>query len=209
MLPKKSMHRRRVLNREDALQAILAGHMETAPWNKIYTRRIWEDLRFPDGCVYEGTCTVFDIFDRAEQVVVIDDPLVMHRNRPDSICNTISLKNIQDSLYAREHYTAFVRAHTPELFQKEQLAKAAGAQVSGLMGNFIKYSSRFPKDREGREKIRELLIKTRDEVGLENCSLPVRLGYYPALLCPRLCIALCYPYRAVKKFRAVNMNCRG
>lgn len=209
MCPRECTHRRRVLNKEDALQEIVNGHMETAPWNKIYAKKIWEEVRFPEGYVYEGTYTIFDIFDRIEQVAMIDDQLVMHRNRPDSICNTTSLKNIQDGLYSCEHYMAFVRDHTPELFQKGQLAKLEASRVSSLMVSYIKYSTRFPDDKEGRSTVRELLIKARDKVDLKNCSLPTRIGYYPVLFCPRLSMVFLYPYQTVKRFRAVIINRRG
>ena len=54
----------RILNRGDVLFEVLDNRINSAPWNKLYKKEIWNDLRFPDGYVYERTYSIFNIFDR-------------------------------------------------------------------------------------------------------------------------------------------------
>ena len=203
MHPKKGGNGWRTLNRTEALLEIMNGRMETAPWNKLYKKQIWEALRFPDGHVHEGSCIVYDLFARAELVIMIDRKLVMHRSRPGSICNTTSVKNIQDACNSREHQFVFVKEHSPGLFSRKQVEKADRIRIYGMMAGYIKYSFKHPEDLQGRNILREMLVNAKKEVGLARCSLPARLGYYPVLLCPRLCMPLYDSYRAVRKLRQV------
>lgn len=193
----------RVLSKSDMQMEILNAHFESAPWNKIYKKAIWRDLRFPDGYVYEGTYIVFDIFEKAERTVIINESLIMYRNRPGSISNTCSVKNIHDAEYAYDHFIAFVEEHIPDLFSRVQSERLRQAHVRGMMADYMKYSCKYPGDLQGRNTLREMLVKAREETGLKHCSMPVRLGYYPVLLCPRLCMPLYDSYRAVRKLRQV------
>ena len=63
------------INTEEAYQRIIKQKINTAPWNKLYKRRIWEELRFPEGRVYEGTYTIFDIFSQAKRIVISEKNL--------------------------------------------------------------------------------------------------------------------------------------
>lgn len=74
---------------------------------------------------------------------------------------------------------------------------------SGPMAEYIRYSCKHPEDLQGRNTLREMLVKAREETGLKHCSLPARLGYYPVLLCPRLCMPLYDSYRVVRTLRKV------
>ena len=131
-----------VINTEEAFKRIIERKIETAPWNRLYKKRIWEELRFPEGRVYEGTYTVFDVFSQARRIVISDKKLVMHRKRPGSICNTYSVKNIEDSDYAAKHYISFVESHTPEIFSDEQLAYLKiRIKLRGLITSYLLYTN--------------------------------------------------------------------
>ena len=85
-----------IYGREQIFQMIMNGQIDSAVWNKLYVREIWNKLRFPDGLVYEGTYLIFDLFARSRRTAIVNEKLVMHRVRPGSITNTCSVKNIQE-----------------------------------------------------------------------------------------------------------------
>ena len=187
-----------VVDRDECCRIILNGKINAAPWNKLYRSKIWKELRFPNGHVYEGSYIAFDIMYQANKIVITDEKLVMHRNRPGSICDSWTLNNIRDKQYAYDHYYPFVVAHTPELFTERQLEQLRRSHVQGQMACYMQYSRLYPGDRDGRTIIRNMFVQAVKEVGLNRCSIPVRIGYYPILMFPRLCGILYRLYRAVK-----------
>lgn len=74
----------------------LCGVMETAReywWyvtacNKLYERRIFETLRFPEGRVHEDEFTVLPVFDMCHTIAVIDERLYYYVERRGSIMRT-------------------------------------------------------------------------------------------------------------------------
>ncbi len=54
-------------------------------WNKLYRRKIYENLRFPDGKINEDEFCTYKAFDSAELVVVIDSELYYYRCNDNSI----------------------------------------------------------------------------------------------------------------------------
>ena len=111
-----------VITRTSAFGKIAEEKIETAVWNKLYRRKIFEDLRFPDGYVFEGRYMVFDIFERAERISVLDEVLVRHRRRQGSICHSYSLKNVLDREYVQDHYVEFIKQHA-ESFEDRSVIK--------------------------------------------------------------------------------------
>ena len=81
----------KIINQKQACQRLFYGKINTAVWNKLYAKDVWEGVRFPDGHTIDGTFICFDIFSRVERVVIIRDKLFMHRVNPGSICTTSSI----------------------------------------------------------------------------------------------------------------------
>ena len=191
-----------VVDRNEVFLRIVERQIDTAVWNRLYKREVWENLRFPDGHVYEGTFTVFDIFGMARKIVLLDEKLVLHRIRPGSICRTSSLKNLQDSFDASERYYTFVKSHSPEIFSEQTLLKLMRTRVRGSMGTYLNYICNNPGDIRGRQLIKGRLIDIANEVGLNRCRIPIRLGYYLVLFFPDFSSILYRFYRKVKALRS-------
>ncbi len=175
---KDDQHVTRLVDRKEALNMILEGEIDTAPWNKIYNRRIWEKLRFPEGHVFEGTYTVFDVFIQSDRVAIIDQKLVLHRIRSGSICRTLSLQIIQDFQYAFEKYYFFVNKHTPALFSNKQLNKLMQNRIWSIKKALIIYSHRNPKDVEGKRFVRSIEKKVARGIDLQHSTFLIRMEYF-------------------------------
>lgn len=187
----------RVIDRNQSLREIVDRCINSAVWNKLYDRAVWEGLRFPEGRVYEGTYCLVELFERANRITVLPGRLVMHRIRPGSICNTVSLKNILDSEYASDHFIACIERNTPAAVSYAQLQKQIQNRVRGLIGSYLKYTCEYSEDLKGQRDVRNMLVKAADEVGLDHCNPLIVMGYHLVLTCPRLCVLL---YRACRRF---------
>ena len=200
MKPKRIRERAkqcRVIDRNQSLQEIVNDQINSAVWNKLYDRAVWEGLRFPESRVYEGTYCLVEIFERVHRVAVMPARLVMHRIRPGSICNTVSLKSILDKEHARDHFIACVERNTPAAVSYAQMQKQIQNRVRGLIGSYLKYTCEYSEDLKGQRDVRNMLVKAADEVGLDHCNPLIVMGYHLVLTCPRLCVLL---YRACRRF---------
>ena len=137
-----------IIDREEALKRVYSGRINAAPWNKLYKKEIWDGLRFPKGHIFEGTYMVLDLFDRAKRVVLVNRALIMHRNRPESVSNTYTMKHAQDSMYVHDHYEAFVRDHSPEVFSEKQVQTAIKGRIRRAEGAFYHYAFCHPDEKK-------------------------------------------------------------
>ncbi|WP_339239769.1 glycosyltransferase family 2 protein [Geobacillus sp. FSL W8-0466] len=82
----------------------------TAPWNKFYSKQLWQTYRFPEGYWYEDLGIIPVIIATAERIIKIDKPLYFYdTSRENSQSNTINyeklgdvvpmIKNIYNELY--------------------------------------------------------------------------------------------------------------
>ena len=94
-------------DRVTALQALVDRSIDHTVWNKLYSRRLWGNIRFPDGCVFEDVDTTYRIIDNCRSIYVLNEPLYLHRKRPESITETRSRKNINDWRLAFSHLELF------------------------------------------------------------------------------------------------------
>ena len=63
------------LTRNDALKALAQDKwLRNYVWDKLYKRQLFENLTFPEGCIYEDLAINYQLFFRANKVVVVDTP---------------------------------------------------------------------------------------------------------------------------------------
>ena len=72
----------------DILKTTKLGELiYVVPWNKIYRRRLWQDLRYPVGRIHEDAFVAHHLFGMCNRVVCIPDALYYYRYNVDSITN--------------------------------------------------------------------------------------------------------------------------
>lgn len=76
----------------------------TAPWNKLYSRKLWENHRFPEGYWYEDLGIVPVVVANANNVVKIDEALYYYDvSRGSSQTNTINPLKLKDKIHMVEN----------------------------------------------------------------------------------------------------------
>lgn len=82
----------RIVSREEAIE-----YGATNAWNKLYRRELLDEIRFPEGHVYEDLATTHKVIYKAKSIVMINDPLVYYNGfRKDSITHKITKSSIND-----------------------------------------------------------------------------------------------------------------
>lgn len=197
-----------IYDRVSTLQSLAEGTINASVWNKLYTKELWDTVRFLDGHVYEDGEASFKITNLCHSVCVLDSPLYLRRIRKGSITATPSLKNLSDYLLTLERIDSFMDAYTPEIFSEKQRKKTMHSRVTGMIVFYIHLLSLKETDRKSFCKtLRHKIVHSVREFGLEDFELRTKAAYWMLLNSPCL-LKLLYPmYRTVRLFARRVMEC--
>ena len=165
-----------------ALRALLDGGINYGIWNKLYSRELWKDLRFPVGVAHEDVSTTCGIIDICRTLCVIDKKLYLYRKRPGSITETFSKKNCFDWLLSRSRLEAFVEANIPGVFDPDYLKRCRQLRIRKIIRFYLRGL------REGIGSDREFLESLRTQIagigGIDNCNFAMKASYWMIRYCP-------------------------
>ena len=83
-------------------------------WGKLYHIDLFENLRFPDGKLYEDVFLMYKLIYKAEKIIFIDYPLYFYFDNPDSSMNSsYSLRKL-DEVEAGEEQVVFFKEKNDE-----------------------------------------------------------------------------------------------
>ena len=91
-------------------------------WNKLYKKRLFENLCFPVGRTYEDVATMHKLVHKTKKIASISAPLYYYRHRKNSITNSLNKVNQTASFRAFwERYNDLVSYGYPEEDARTQL----------------------------------------------------------------------------------------
>lgn len=90
-----------ILSGRELVKRIYQGHFGSfglVAWNKLYDRRLFEEIKYPEGRIYEDTFTTYRLFLNSNKVVLLNKDLYFYRVRPESIMSAkVTLKKVKDA----------------------------------------------------------------------------------------------------------------
>ena len=117
-------------------------------WNKVYRRKLFNDIEFPNGKIAEDIFTVYKILNLCKRVIVLDCPYYYYRIRMDSITKQGFTISRWDNVEAHEEVLRFISAWYPE-YRKYALRRyiyVALGVVNGHIGSgYSPKSQRFER----------------------------------------------------------------
>lgn len=130
-------------NRIAAFHILLEERITVAVWDKLYKRELWSGIRFPEEIGSgEDRVALFQVFDRSNDVYVMDKFLYFKRKRQESISETFSNKIIRDTTKSLRYVADFLRMHFPDVFSEQQIMHYDVFRLNYLLGLFIKNKDR-------------------------------------------------------------------
>lgn len=179
--------------RIDALRALADGSLNVTVWNKIYDRDLWDNVRFPDGQVYEDVSAVYEICSLSSKVCVLNQALYLYRKRPDGITMTTSIENSRDFLASNAYALRFIEEHTPEVFTYEQFQVARMSGLYRMMGVYVRHLGDSEDEGKAfRRGLRQQVIELGQEIDMKGCPLKTRFAYWSICNCSWL-LWIIYP----------------
>ncbi len=106
-----------VLTRAEAMKRLASTvTVSNCAWNKLYQRKLWEKIRFPEGTNYEDKYVMHEIFGQCEQIALARGAVYYYVQRPESISNlSFSEKNLDEIIagnvklrYYKENYPQYL-----------------------------------------------------------------------------------------------------
>lgn len=92
-------------------------------WNKLYKRYLFDNIRFPEGKIFEDVFTTYKLMDKADRVVICTESLYFYLTRGSGITlSPFSLKHM-DIVYANIEIYKYVTEMYPENFELERLGR--------------------------------------------------------------------------------------
>ena len=186
------------VNSTEALRLMLDNQINIAVWNKLYRKNLFVNLRFPEGYVFEDQLTTPFLLERAKNIVMLKQPLLLHRiQRPGSITATFSEKNARDWLYATKKKAAFILKHTPSVFEPQQVTRYNESFFRGLLWHYARVLS-FSTVTKETKRIFEQEITNRAK-DIQKYSMKTKIVYWLYRIDPRLLYLSKRSYSAVRK----------
>lgn len=80
---------------------------QVVSWNKLYTKSLFDDIKFPKGKYHEDEFTTYKILYKCNKIVVTDEKLYYYRQTPNSIMNATFNEKRLDIFLAYEESLEF------------------------------------------------------------------------------------------------------
>ena len=118
------------LDKQDALSELVKDNViRSYAWGKLYKRKLFDEVRYPDGRNYEDIATTYLLFDKAEKIIRIPDFLYYYQIRDESI----SYNNSAASWHKGCHASVLGQVEREEYFLKKGYTALAILAMSKLV----------------------------------------------------------------------------
>ena len=158
----------------------------TVVWNKLYNHSLFDNIRFPEGYLYEDMHITFRIFEKCHNgLYLLPEPYVFYRHRTGSITKTMSLKHMQDALTASKLVQNYIAKHTPQIFTPES---SHFHQEYHARKSSIKYAKlcRMKYPWPIRKQIRNEISSQWDALQGSHLAFQTKVTYFLFMHAPRL-----------------------
>ncbi len=106
----------KLLSKKDAIKCILVEkEFTTSAWGKLYESKLFKNIRYPKGQLYEDLSTTYRLLDKVDTVGYSNSPKYYYRNNPNSIMNAKFTKKNMDFIKAHEDIIKYVEKFFPQL----------------------------------------------------------------------------------------------
>ena len=171
--PSSSMVRdfdERLYKGEEILIALIDGKFNYGVWNRLYRRKLFQSVRFPEGKYYEDISSVIAILRGAEKLVCISEPLYHHRIRQGSISQTHTARILLDYADANLSNYQYVHDHLGELAndRPDKVTRLAARSIIRVWCWW--YGCSDDEKQKYQDRIKELTVFSRNHIPMFGYS---------------------------------------
>ncbi|PFH85600.1 glycosyltransferase [Bacillus sp. AFS088145] len=103
-------------NKSQAMEALFEGELyDEVVWSKLIKRELLENLRFPEGIMYEDTAFTYKVINESEKVCYIGEPKYHYIKRENSTMDLAVKNKSIDAVLIYDEIYRYVSQYYPEL----------------------------------------------------------------------------------------------
>lgn len=97
------------ITKNQAMHTLFEDKYSDFLWNKVFRSNLFENIKFPDGRIYEDMAVIYKLYDQATNIILTDKKLYGYRIRENSYTNKFqNTRNIHDAATARYEMFTFL-----------------------------------------------------------------------------------------------------
>lgn len=158
--------------------------LDTSIWNKVYRRKLWDDIRFSEGLRYEDLDVFYRLLLTADKLVFVPEPLYYYRQHVGSFIHTYSPQRL-DVLDVTDRIVETLRSN-PECGkngQDPELKAARTRRFAAHCNIYVLLLRNGSTDRESRRRCLRVIRAERKMVAFNSkARLKDRVGAWLAFL---------------------------
>ena len=104
-----------LISKEEALSTTIYSSF---PFNKIYKKKLFEDIEYPDNKKYEDLFTTYKLINAADSISYVKQALYFYVQRDDSTVHQFTTQNMTDYFNANQQLFSFFAENYPRLKKK-------------------------------------------------------------------------------------------
>ena len=86
----------KIYSQQEAIKTVFyQGELNHSACSRIFEKQLFDDLRFPEGALYEDLAIIYPLLRTVEKVALLKAPMYYYMHRAGSIITTISLRRTQ------------------------------------------------------------------------------------------------------------------
>lgn len=167
----------RYIQSEEAIKSIINFDdvIYNLVWNKISHRSLFDEVRFPEGYLYEDNAVVYKIFDKAKMIYISDKPLYNYFRRLGSTTwSPVSARIVNDKFDIWNERLSFIRQNYPSIVA-DQLLQLTTHSINSI--SIMDWSS----NSDIEKKLIDFLLDNKRDILKLKIPLKIRiklLGFY-------------------------------
>lgn len=131
-------------------------------WQYLFKKDLWNNITFPEGRIFEDTCTIYKVLLKANKIKTITTPIYTYRYNNISLSKKINLKICKDMIETIKESCEYVNnSNIPNNTKELLLNNFSYSYISVVNALYI-------VDKNDRKEVRKLLEDNRDV--LDNCK---------------------------------------
>ena len=104
---------------KEAIHALFQHKINETVWNKLWSRKSFCVIRFPEGRVFEDVATTYRLLNAANYICTVSPVKYCYRVRKDSISRKIDIDNLIGYWKSHKERFEYLERHLPELTSVE------------------------------------------------------------------------------------------
>lgn len=150
-------------SKEEAMLELAIGRLQSYPVNKIYKKKLFNNLKFPNNRNYEDQAIMHLLIDKCKKILYIPNAYYNYYQNQDSISHIVNEKNYKDYLAANFQRLKFFKKFYPDLYEYQlNTIYSAIAKLCWLYFNKKAYKVRYMFLRKiVLKKLRENLFNSK------------------------------------------------